>query len=293
MSYLSEQDYKKILWFLHGLYSVSTPAEFTSYVEKAIPSLMATEMSGEGHTQYQSSPWLNYSPRTSLPIAHLEASANRDSTLLDLLQPHLTQVCQTTQILCQIQQTNQTLQACLNADGSVVVSPAGQIQTINQQARHLLGQYCQDFTPHGQVLPKQVQSWFKGQQALLSHPNDDHLNGGSSRLYPLTIEQGERCLKVRLAVDAVNQRYLILLSEQRRFTLTVSALATLGISRREAEVLFWVIDGKSNAEIAGTLSVSIKTVRKHLEHIYVKLGVQDRVAAVVATLKKLGVLNLD
>jgi DNA-binding CsgD family transcriptional regulator len=288
MSQLSEQDYQKILWFLHGLYSVSTPEEFTSYVETAIPPLMATEMSSEGHTQYQSNPWLNYSPRSSLPIDHSESSANRDDTLLDLLQPHLTQVCQNIQILCQIQQTNQTLQACLSADGSIVVNPAGQIQTITPQARHLLSQYCRDFKPQGQVLPRHVQGWFNSQQALLSHPNSD-----SSYLSPLTIEQGERCLKVLLAGHSVKQRYLILLSEQKRSTLTVSALEILGISRREAEVLFWVINGKSNAEIADMLSVTIKTVRKHLEHIYLKLGVQDRVAAVVAAFKGLGLLNLD
>ncbi len=53
------------------------------------------------------------------------------------------------------------------------------------------------------------------------------------------------------------------------------------------------MDGKTNPEIASLLHLSISTVRKHLEHIYSKLDVQTRAAAVVVAFKKLGVLSLD
>jgi DNA-binding CsgD family transcriptional regulator len=51
------------------------------------------------------------------------------------------------------------------------------------------------------------------------------------------------------------------------------------LTRRECEVMLWVADGLSNAEIARVLVVERSTVRKHLEHIYEKLGVRSRTAA--------------
>jgi DNA-binding CsgD family transcriptional regulator len=55
--------------------------------------------------------------------------------------------------------------------------------------------------------------------------------------------------------------------------------ATERLTRRECEVMLWVADGLSNAEIASVLVVERSTVRKHLEHIYEKLGVRSRTAA--------------
>ncbi|WP_297846016.1 response regulator [Pseudomonas sp.] len=55
----------------------------------------------------------------------------------------------------------------------------------------------------------------------------------------------------------------------RRFKLT----------EREIEVLRWVSCGKTNKDIADILQLSPRTVNKHLEHIYIKLGVETRTAA--------------
>ncbi len=58
----------------------------------------------------------------------------------------------------------------------------------------------------------------------------------------------------------------------------------LGLTRREVEVLTWVTDGKTNAEIGVILDTSPRTVQKHLEHIFEKLGVETRTAAAVRVL---------
>src|SRR5574337_327476 len=58
----------------------------------------------------------------------------------------------------------------------------------------------------------------------------------------------------------------------------------LGLTHREGEVLAWVTDGKTNAEIGVILGTSPRTVQKHLEHIYRKLGVETRMAAAVRLL---------
>lgn len=61
-------------------------------------------------------------------------------------------------------------------------------------------------------------------------------------------------------------------------------LEQLGISRREAEVLFWLAHGKTRNEIAEILKVTLSTVNKHLESIYRKLGVGTATAAVAAAM---------
>ena len=59
---------------------------------------------------------------------------------------------------------------------------------------------------------------------------------------------------------------------------------SLGLTRREADVLTWLAEGKANAAIGTILGISARTVDKHLEHIYQKLGVEGRTAAVAVAL---------
>jgi DNA-binding NarL/FixJ family response regulator len=65
-------------------------------------------------------------------------------------------------------------------------------------------------------------------------------------------------------------------------------LEALGLSQREAEILFWTAQGKTNAEIGVILDISPATAKKHLENIYQKLAVEGRNAA---TLRALEVLS--
>jgi DNA-binding NarL/FixJ family response regulator len=58
------------------------------------------------------------------------------------------------------------------------------------------------------------------------------------------------------------------------------------LSPREVEVLTWVAQGASNKEIAHHLHLSEATVKSHLLHIFVKLGVNDRTQAVTLALQK-------
>ncbi len=65
---------------------------------------------------------------------------------------------------------------------------------------------------------------------------------------------------------------------KERFTLTP----------REAEVLLWIARGKSNRDVAEILDLSPRTVNKHLEQVYAKLGVENRTAAAAVALSALG-----
>ena len=59
-----------------------------------------------------------------------------------------------------------------------------------------------------------------------------------------------------------------------------TALAGRGVTRRQAEVLSWVATGRTDREVAEVLGVSVRTVQKHLQGCFAKLGVNDRAAAV-------------
>ncbi|HVT74135.1 MAG TPA: response regulator transcription factor [Lacunisphaera sp.] len=63
--------------------------------------------------------------------------------------------------------------------------------------------------------------------------------------------------------------------------------AALGLTPREAELLSWVVQGKTNPEIAIILAIKLTTVKKHLESIFAKLGVENRTAAVTLALERL------
>lgn len=67
---------------------------------------------------------------------------------------------------------------------------------------------------------------------------------------------------------------------------SIDALTTsLKLTRREAEVLLWVSHGKSSSDISELLTISPRTVQKHLEHVYEKLGVETRSAAAAMALR--------
>ena len=67
-----------------------------------------------------------------------------------------------------------------------------------------------------------------------------------------------------------------------------SRLATAALTPRETEVLSWVAKGKTNRDVGDILGLSPRTVNKHLEHVFEKLGVETRAAAAALASRQLG-----
>jgi DNA-binding CsgD family transcriptional regulator len=72
----------------------------------------------------------------------------------------------------------------------------------------------------------------------------------------------------------------MLLTEQRQQRFS-DQLRRLGLTPREAEVLYWISEGKSNPEIGIILGNSPRTVAKQVESILAKLGVENRAGAML------------
>jgi DNA-binding NarL/FixJ family response regulator len=71
------------------------------------------------------------------------------------------------------------------------------------------------------------------------------------------------------------------------FSSHAPLVQSLGLTEREAEVMLWVAQGKSNVDVATILGMSDKTVKKHLGNIFEKLGVESRTAATLRAIEAL------
>ena len=72
------------------------------------------------------------------------------------------------------------------------------------------------------------------------------------------------------------------------FASPTPLIEKLGLTPKEAEVLLWVAQGKANSDIGTILGVGESTVKKHLEHIFEKLQVENRSAASLLAIEALG-----
>jgi DNA-binding CsgD family transcriptional regulator len=120
--------------------------------------------------------------------------------------------------------------------------------------------------------------WLRSQRETLQH---DKLLGSVAQELKLTTKDG--WLVVRCAaLDATGNATLLLRCEQPMDPAPMCKLPEL--TRRENEVLSWLAQGKSNPEIAAILGLSVRTVYKHVENIFPKLGVENRGAAMLRVL---------
>ena len=74
-------------------------------------------------------------------------------------------------------------------------------------------------------------------------------------------------------------------SEERLNVFDPESLKPIGLTQRESEVLAWVAEGKSNNDVGLILGIRSMTVKKHLEHIFEKMGVETRTAAVAFAIR--------
>jgi len=206
--------------------------------------------------------------------------SERERLLLDLLRPHLVQAFWNAHAVTRLQQTLGGAGHVIEriAPGLIVLTPDARIQQATPQARRWLAQYWGRSRSPGR-LPDRLERWVLASLARLAAAND-----APAPPIPLTLEREGSHLVIRLLHDA--QGALLLLEEQST-ALDPAALAPFGLSRREAEVLGWVAQGKTNPEIALILGLSSRTVGKHLERIFPKLGVETRTAAAARALESL------
>lgn len=154
--------------------------------------------------------------------------------------------------------------------GIIIAEDSGRIRCAGSLAQGWLKKYFS--CPNSERrLPLPIRQWLRTaatqRRNLALEKNGDHL---VIRLVPGE-RKGPHCL---LLEESIAPRI-----ERKRLT------------RRETEVLSWLAQGKTNWAIARILDLSPDTVRKHLQHIYGKLGVENRTAAAICAFEILQSMN--
>jgi DNA-binding CsgD family transcriptional regulator len=85
---------------------------------------------------------------------------------------------------------------------------------------------------------------------------------------------------------SVEGDWLIVMEETSDGVAIENLVQAFGLTGREAEVLYWVVQGKINRDIGDILGASPATVKKHLERVYAKLGVETRTAAAAMAMNR-------
>ncbi len=143
----------------------------------------------------------------------------------------------------------------------------GRLMWQTPLARELLMAYYGTSAPEA---PQPVIDWLRR-----------HLKEAEQQIEPprLTAELGARRLTFRLHQQTGDDDWLIVMREVSDTAVIAAMSLCFKLTAREAEVLYWVVKGKINRDIADIVGSSPATVKKHLERILAKLGVETRTAA--------------
>ena len=165
----------------------------------------------------------------------------------------------------------QSARAALDVSGRflLAVSRQGKIVWATPQARKLLSNNLAAGTNDEFVLPSPMLQWLEQAQkgkagsktpAIASFPDNEQL-------------------RLQYMGKLGPNEFLLRLAKDSGTNMPAEFSSELGLTTREGEVLSWLSKGKTNRDIAQILGLSPRTVDKHLEQIYAKLGVENRTAA--------------
>jgi len=149
----------------------------------------------------------------------------------------------------------------------------GNLLWATPQVNYLINSVQSEATilPLGERLASLLSEWF------LHKPETGHQLKLPHLQQPLTIEM----------LNFIDGReYLLRLSNPHKpADDTLAFKEQFGVTEREADVLLWIANGKTNREIGQILEMSPRTVNKHLEQIFRKLGVENRTSAAALAIR--------
>lgn len=184
-------------------------------------------------------------------------------------------------------QARNALDAFGHATMAIQLDDAGQsVRAVWQTplARQLLQDY---FGVAAAQVPEPVLAWLRTESSAGAR-------GREPRPLPVTRQApgGARQLMIALQQRTGDDELLIVMREVSDAAVVEAMVQAFRLTLREAEVLYWVAKGKTNRDIGDILGSSPATVKKHLERVYVKLGVETRTAAAGLAMGRLRQSNL-
>lgn len=150
----------------------------------------------------------------------------------------------------------------------LAVTALGRIKWATPQAQKLLADNLDPTAEDELVLPSQLLPWLEMVRKSAT---------GATGLQSVALPSNEQLRLQYMGRTADNEILLRLAKDGSGVSTEFSK--TLGLTSRESEVLSWLSKGKTNRDIAQILGLSPRTIDKHLEQVYAKLGVENRTAA--------------
>jgi DNA-binding NarL/FixJ family response regulator len=163
----------------------------------------------------------------------------------------------------------QSARAALDVSGRflLAVNRQGKIMWATPQAQKLLSDDLAAGTDDELMLPEPMLQWLEQAQ-----------QGQAGSKAPASFPSNEQ-LRLQYMGKLGANEFLLRLAKDTSTDTPAQFSSELGLTTREGEVLSWLSKGKTNRDIAQILGLSPRTVDKHLEQIYAKLGVENRTAA--------------
>ena len=165
----------------------------------------------------------------------------------------------------------QSARAALDVSGRylLAVNNRGKIMWATPQAQKLLADTLAVDADDDFVLPDPMPQWLDQAQK----------SKASSKAAAMAAFPGNEQLRLQYMGKLGPNEFLLRLAKDSGAETPAEFSSELGLTTREGEVLQWLSKGKTNRDIAQILGLSPRTVDKHLEQIYSKLGVENRTAA--------------
>lgn len=199
-----------------------------------------------------------------------------DRALFDLLNPHFSLAWRHALEVEALTRRSIGLDGPSPPSGTLLAIDAadGRIRVLSSAASDLLRRYFGSDGGNLGRLPDEAHRWLCAQIARVVGVD----GGFPATLAPLIKQRASNCLTGRLVRHSIDE--VLVWLEEERAPPPEPAVAPAGFTGREAEIAHWLIEGKRNSEISIILGVSPRTVEKHVEHVFMKLGVETRTAAV-------------
>jgi len=179
----------------------------------------------------------------------------------------------------------QSTRAALDVTGRTLLAAnhKGEVLWCTPQTTRMLEAAFGADTGSGVSLPEEARRWLAERQA--GGPG----SGSGRKADSVVIATGTdgRSLRLSPVGQTGPDEILLQLVEESGAGDDALLKDKLSLTAREAEVLMWIANGKPNRDIAEILGLSPRTVDKHLEQIYAKLGVENRAAAAAMAVRTL------